>query len=249
VVGPAIIISDRWKKQPKGLLRVATNSELTRDLKFFQTGAAVEPFTNNGTTIRSIPLGVTRYYTSASSQYLKASSMGMTTYPLTFAAIALRATSDVENTLVCLGNTPANIHHSLSVNSSNAVTMRSYASAAESASVAGTVATNQQFLAAGVVRNATYRQAFLNGVAATANTDSRVTAGMDTVAIGAKWANGAAAEYFNGYVQLALIWNRELAEGEILEWMKAPWQVFNKDIKISFFIPPLTTKHMITRAT
>lgn len=216
--------------QPQGRVRIDWSNPLTRGLQFWQVGAQNGPFASvNGVTNAVLPVGITKRYASASSQYLLATDDRIKSAPLTFFALAQLNATAGNRALVTIGaNT--NDRTGLYV-AAGRVAMFSGAGTTTGQAIAAsgdTISANTLYALGGRVQGTGSRDAWRNGELVATNNTNVSPLPANRLALGAFWASGApaASQYLDGSMPLALAWDRALSDDEMRSLAANPWQVF-----------------------
>ena len=151
-------------------------------------------------------------FVAASSQYLFTSSSPVTTTPCTIACWAVRDLTGSRGLAFLTSSTNVNARFALlSPNSALVVASAVDDVNATAESTAGTTSTGTLFHAAGVYASSTSRTAYANGVAGSTNTTNINVAGLDRIAIGARFGGNL----HDGLISEVGIWNVALTTAEI----------------------------------
>ncbi len=224
----ALVIPQRWVKQPQFLTGIDRNNSLGKGLIHVQTGAQLDRWTPTGSVgVNHTTVGLSRTYVAASTQWLSQSSVIQ--YPLTFAVLARRAAAAAVHSLISCGE-GTGISHLIYFGSDDKIHMFSIgAGSAEATSTATFTSTTAFYNVAGRVAGNAQRDIWVDGVQQATNTGSQgSTAASTTLAVGAYYKAGAAQAnfYMNGDIALACAWDRYLGDDELVAFYKNPWQVF-----------------------
>ena len=95
-------------------------------------------------------------------------------------------------------------------------------------SIATPIVANTWYFGCGVFNGPSYRQAFLNGVAATAETSTVAQYyNYDRISVGRHGSSGP-TYYFSGKIGTATVWNRALSASEIAWLYREPFAMFQR---------------------
>lgn len=106
--------------------------------------------------------------------------------------------------------------------------------AANASTSTNTISANRWHHCAGMFRSSTFRQAFLDGTAATSNTTSRtVPTGANSLSIATSFV-AATPQFFDGLMADVAIWSADLAPSEILSLSKGVPASFIRPSELRF---------------
>lgn len=170
----------------------------------------------NGPTWIGGPRGSLGNFARTSSQYVDCGSPAMPTIVTVLATVLVLDTTATQKTIVSKGYDAANTQWELIITTAgNKFRFQAYIPPSGRGATAGsTVATNTFYRLAGLYTGATY-QIYVNGVLDGSSTDTGPIATAKKLEIGAVDNNGAAANFWNGYIDDVLIYNRALSAAEI----------------------------------
>lgn len=161
-----------------------------------------------------------RSFTASSSQYLSNANAIVTAYPFTLACWFNPNTVDDSDTLISIGDTGSNNDVWILVaDGTTAGDPVSFTSRAAGTTRTASTSTGfsasvwQHAVAVGV--SSTSRTVYLNGGSSGSNTTDSTPANLDTTAIGVR-ATLTLANYMNGLIAEAAIWNTNLTVDEVV---------------------------------
>lgn len=162
-----------------------------------------------------------RTFANTTGDYLQLASSAITAAPLSISAwVRLTAISNVTRMIVDLNASAsaANLNcFQLQMNSGEQIVARTGAGAASSLSTtAGSLTAGVWSQAGAVFASSTSRTAYLDGVAATPQTTSRVPSGIDQVTVGVEsYSAGSFQVPWNGEICEVGVWDVALSDAEM----------------------------------
>ncbi len=244
---PAIILQDRWRRQPSGLTDVDWGNPLSRGIVFaglptgaglvdvsrrignlVATNAALFPAVYRGGALHAHDL-------TGSSSYVRTNPTqnALTSLPISMSilinpdgAAACRVmdvgTANSYNPVVGIQGIGTSQYRLQHYDTGEAITNPTTVSAGTWAHLVGVFSSNE------------YRAMYRDGLFVSSSTTTRFSdSGFDNLVIG--YAPWSGVEYFDGKVAAPVVWARSLSADEIKELAANPWQVFKKSPRILYF--------------
>lgn len=178
---------------------------------------------------------------NGSSDFLNVAATPVTAYPLTLAAWFNSSNITVNQHILEVYDTALISGHAIAALGAVAgdpVRARSFQNDlfAQASTTTGYSA-NTWHHAAGVFTSATDRAAFIDGGSKGTNANNRTPTGLDSVGIGRSFSGGTPAQYFNGLVAEAAIWDVALTDSEILQLARGVSPMMVRPSNIVFYAP------------
>ena len=226
---PAIIIPRTHLRQPQGRAQIDYANPLTAGLAFAETPTSESGrFGRSGAVAEAAGAGG-RAYSLNGSSYLRDSNSPLRNFPLTFLALFKR-TPGTLGSLVSIG--AGSQRHLMYFLGDGRCKIFSGTSGATNENGGGVAPLDAEpgpsWLAARVLANNSrdiwHAGALLDSASGTVNTTDAANA-----LIGTYWNDDAPALTFSGEIYFAAAWARALANEELREMYRNPWQLFRAD--------------------
>jgi hypothetical protein len=159
-----------------------------------------------------------RLFVRASSQYYESTDPPVTTYPVTASCWVKFTSLTALNAIISFGRSTDDRAFRLLSFTDNKLYCDSKDDSGlltGQSSTGATLTTGTWFHALGIWSGAAYRQAFLNGVGASASTASGATTGCNRMWVGQYIVSGSPGRFLDGNVNEVAIWNSVLSQAEI----------------------------------
>lgn len=154
-------------------------------------------------------------FTSASNQYLSASSAAASAMPLTMAAWAYPTTTGTARVIIALDSSAGFSAFLLALSASNQVFTNASAGTGNFVTSANAVNTNAWCHACGVFSSTASREVFTDGASTATSTSSFTAPSPNGTKVGARLQNGVIGSQYTGFIAEVGIWSAALTASEV----------------------------------